>query len=644
MTKAILLILAFGAIVSLVRAQPMNIDSLRQAALDMPDGTDKVDALNRLIYELSYGDKTEAHQRAEQSMALATALGYEEGVANVHDLLGIIYLDKGSLDSAEHYLLFAMKYYDTHGLKRKLFTSYQKIGQVHSQRNSFDQARYYYEKKFEIAEELDDAQLLGNANNDYAAFFINQGWNRLDNENDSTTYLEFFEKAIPYIHKAITYFEDADYNKGIALAYGNLSILTEEMGDLDAALTNIFRATEYFEKMGYKIYMASAYNQTNRIYQKKENYDSAFFYLDRCLEIALEVESKFDIRNSYGQYAYLYQRLGDFEKALEYHQNYDDINHQILAENKQALIDELEVKYKSEKSEQDLLIQEAENKNQRAVIAMVVAVGLILFVVAIIFWLKNKKEKRLNAELEESNRLVNEQNAQLKEAYHEQNNLMAVVAHDLRAPLNNVKGLTEIMNLAGPVNDTQLEISKKTDQVVESGLELISDILSLSRFQNGIVAEIEALELNALMENICDIHASYSRRKNIAIRFDPLEGESIIHTDKTFFTRIMDNLISNAIKFSAFDSVVELECSINEDTVLVRVKDEGPGMTEEDLKSAFKKFTRLSAKPTGGENSNGIGLSIVKTLVSKLDGKIKIDTTVGVGTTFEVSLPNRIEK
>ncbi len=640
--------------------QQSKIDSLSALSETLGQDTNKVNVLSALTYELSYGNKDEAMKMASQSMSLAKSLKYEKGIANVNNLYGIIFLDKGDLDSAQIYFMKALRYYEDHNLLRKMISSYQKIAQVHALRNSFDQAEFYYNKEFELADQVGDDRLLGNAHNSRGSFYMNQGWDIIDNKNDTINYLSYFEQAIPHIHKAIDHFKKAEYNKGVALAYGNLSILKLEMGDLDAALDYMVQASVFFEKMDYKIYLVTAYNQINKIYQKKKSYDSALMYIEKGMDLAKEIESKFDIRNAHGDFARVYEQQGNYQKSLEHHQLYDDVNSVILDENKQAQIDELEVKYQSEKTEKNLQLQQAENERQRVILISSIVTALALLVVAFFLWRKNKNVNQLNslleeqkgelenkneeilqqsAQQEESNQLISKQNAKLKEAYNEQNNLMAVVAHDLRSPFNKVKGLSEIMRMTPPLTKEQMELNAKTSEVVEGGLALITDIMNLSKFQSGAEASIKQCNLNDLLSSIVESHTSYSLRKEISINCQASQKEYLIYTDKGFLTRILDNLISNAIKFSPHKSTVEVSFQASDENVTISIVDEGPGMTSDDLEHVFERFKRLSARPTGGENSTGLGLSIVKTLVDKLQGSVHIDTKVGEGSTFRVILP-----
>ena len=110
-------------------------------------------------------------------------------------------------------------------------------------------------------------------------------------------------------------------------------------------------------------------------------------------------------------------------------------------------------------------------------------------------------------------------------------------------------------------------------------------------------------------------------------------------SDAVASKQIFDNLISNAVKFAPINSSVNITLSQTNNSILFSVKDNGPGLTEKDKKSLFKRFSKLSAKPTGGEHSTGLGLSIVKKLVEKLRGKVWCESEFGAGAEFIVELP-----
>ena len=113
-----------------------------------------------------------------------------------------------------------------------------------------------------------------------------------------------------------------------------------------------------------------------------------------------------------------------------------------------------------------------------------------------------------------------------------------------------------------------------------------------------------------------------------------------VNADRAGTMQVFDNLISNALKFSPPQTTVYVHTYPENGFVLVSVRDEGPGINAEDQKKMFGKFCRLTARPTGGESSNGLGLSIVKRLVDAMGGSIQCQSTPGMGTTFMVRLPS----
>jgi signal transduction histidine kinase len=140
--------------------------------------------------------------------------------------------------------------------------------------------------------------------------------------------------------------------------------------------------------------------------------------------------------------------------------------------------------------------------------------------------------------------------------------------------------------------------------------------------------------LKNIIEPVVDQLRIQAENKSISITRDIISSSAII--DPNFAVDIFENLISNAIKFSNIGTNISIKVSENEKNVVVEVGDEGPGFTEDDKTKLFGKFQKLSAKPTGGETSTGLGLSIVKKYVDAMNGSIRCDSEPGKGTNFVV--------
>ncbi|MDE3246338.1 MAG: hypothetical protein KGN80_09640, partial [Acidobacteriota bacterium] len=233
--------------------------------------------------------------------------------------------------------------------------------------------------------------------------------------------------------------------------------------------------------------------------------------------------------------------------------------------------------------------------------------------------------ERMNGEL----RLLNEQ----------KNQFFGIATHDLRNPLN---GIVIEAQLIDGEEDLQV-IHQAAQNIHREGLEmsaLIERFLNIAAIESGgIKTEKARFDLWKVAEHLVNRHAAWAREKGIGIRMEPLEGHGTVFADLKFTKEVLDNLISNALKFSPPGKAVSVHVKGGGKRVLVSVRDQGPGLTEADKARLFGRFAKLSAQPTGGEKSTGLGLSIVKHMVEAMEGRIWVDSEPGSGATFQVELP-----
>jgi len=272
--------------------------------------------------------------------------------------------------------------------------------------------------------------------------------------------------------------------------------------------------------------------------------------------------------------------------------------------------------------------------------ALLIAAGGIL----LICW--NTLQRREIAHRRRTEVALKAAHDRLERLNDDKNSIMQMVAHDLRNPLTGIVSGVEFV---------KFELGEKADPPV---LESLNEIMGLSgRIQNLVdqlvtVTTLESGELTLKQEKYdakmiarrtVESFRTVASGKDIELKASYPPGECMATGDPLALERIVENLVSNAVKFSPFPSVVELELEVREDWLILRVKDQGPGFTDEDKKKLFKKFSHLSARPTAGETSTGLGLSIVKALVTALNGEILYETKPAVGTTFVVTLPRHLK-
>jgi len=250
------------------------------------------------------------------------------------------------------------------------------------------------------------------------------------------------------------------------------------------------------------------------------------------------------------------------------------------------------------------------------------------------------REAKLQKEVSKQTKELVENNNELEELHREKDGILGIIAHDLRGPLNNIYGLSQLLEDNENLDEEQKTYIEYINESVKTGNSLITDLLFMSDV-NHPEKRIESEDFN-LSEFIEEWEKGYIFRlkeKEQTLRKHISKESLIIHTDKKLIARIFDNLMTNAIKFSNKGSAIDLSVNSSNGLIAISFKDSGPGISEADQKLVFKMFQKLSARPTDGESSHGLGLAIVKTLIGKLGGSIEIESELGQGTEFIIYLP-----
>jgi len=221
------------------------------------------------------------------------------------------------------------------------------------------------------------------------------------------------------------------------------------------------------------------------------------------------------------------------------------------------------------------------------------------------------------------------------------NRFIRIVAHDLSGPLNAIRGLSDILLTAesGPLTEQQREYIQTINTASDGILSLVNDLLDISLIESGrLHLQKKSGSIEKLIRERIQIHKPLASKKGIV-----LEGEYAGLPDQSFdhnrIARVVDNLLGNAIKFSPHDSHIFISLSRKGRSAEVRVRDEGPGIVDEDQAIIFNEFEKLQAKPTSGEKCTGLGLAIAKKIVEAHRGILKVESRMGSGSTFIFELP-----
>jgi len=221
----------------------------------------------------------------------------------------------------------------------------------------------------------------------------------------------------------------------------------------------------------------------------------------------------------------------------------------------------------------------------------------------------------------------------------ERNAYFASLSHDLRSPFTAILGYAEAfkMNLSGNLSDKQVDQASMIHESAEDLLSLVDDMMDLAKSEAGkLTIDPEPIHLGDLGKSIMHQMQAMAERKNITLQFDTY-GDPWAMADARLVRRIWQNLISNAIKYSDHDSLIQLAASERARHAVLSVKDHGRGMSEADLQQIAEPFT-MGAN-SNGKSGTGLGLVNVKRFTDMHGGKVVIDTAPGEGARFQVTLP-----
>ncbi|MEQ9230640.1 MAG: HAMP domain-containing sensor histidine kinase, partial [Cyclobacteriaceae bacterium] len=297
------------------------------------------------------------------------------------------------------------------------------------------------------------------------------------------------------------------------------------------------------------------------------------------------------------------------------------------------LTEEVELRYEEIL---DATLQAQKDKDLRN--TLISGVIIVMFI-AVIIVIRSQFQNKAAAAIEEKQAVIEERNQKLEDLNNEKNNLIKVLAHDLRAPIAQILGFSRLMMENEKMPTEEREMIGYMAQASERLRQMIGKILDVDAIESGKMnIKMETVALSHVFSSVQKDFKEHAAKKQITIQ-DISENKSFkVKADQVYLIQIVENLVSNALKFSMPGTSINFDTEDEGDRVVISITDQGPGFTPEDEQKIFKKYQRLSAQSTGGEPSTGLGLSIVKSFTEMMNGAVSYRTVLGKGTTFYIRL------
>ncbi len=253
-----------------------------------------------------------------------------------------------------------------------------------------------------------------------------------------------------------------------------------------------------------------------------------------------------------------------------------------------------------------------------------------------------KNMMNLNHELGNLSRELQKKNAELNKLNILKNRFLGMAAHDLRSPLAIIETYSDFLidELPQGIEEEHkefLDIIKTTSSFMRG---LIENLLDVSMIEAGkLELDLVDSDSSQLIEKNVHLNRTIAKRKNIDITFSSAESIPRVSLDENKILQVMNNLISNAVKFSPSDTTVSVTVTADSENLTVSVADEGPGVPEAEREKMFSPFGRTSVRSTGGEKCTGLGLSIVRNIINAHGGEINITDGESKGSVFTFNIP-----
>ncbi|NOQ28218.1 MAG: hypothetical protein GQ564_22880 [Bacteroidales bacterium] len=439
--------------------------------------------------------------------------------------------------------------------------------------------------------------------------------------------------ALEYLEKGIKLEEEYELYANLGNSFNVIADIYLKLNKLDSTEHYLKLAKSNNIKSDNQSGLAKTYYEYSKVHLENSKVDSAIFYLNKTIDLASMLNSNILLKDAYLSISDIYFEKEDYKKAYNYHHLYFEIHNKIFDVKKISKAKAIENKLIQQESETKIV--ELKLKKQKIIIIHLFAFFTLLVIAGVIIVKYLFLFKKLNKELLLSKNKAEESDI-LKSEF------LKTISHEIRTPLNGIIGFTDMI-ISNKRSDNELKDIKKylyrSSQDLTSTIENIVEMAHISSKQYQVnKTNIKASLLFKNIKNKVNDGFLYDHNKNIIIDID-FNNEIDFYSDINILRKTILQLIKNALKYTEKGKIT-VGCYKEKARVIFYVKDTGIGIGKEKIDIIFSPFRQLGNTyiKTGGI---GLGLTIVNEFVSMLNGKIWVDSELGKGSTFFISLPNK---
>ncbi len=416
--------------------------------------------------------------------------------------------------------------------------------------------------------------------------------------------------------------------------------------NLDTALKYYQKSLKLNKELGDKQQISDLANSISTIYSSQKKYGKSLEFSKKSLTIAKEIGSLSEERNAYLQLSSIYEKLGQYKKALEFFKKFKTINDSIFSSEKSKQIIEMETLYQTEKKEKENQILTQKNEFNELTISrhkslrnFLIIILLIIFISMVLIYNQYRLKKFALQELKKSDKIIRKQKNELEIMNKTRNRFFSIISHDLKNSFTSLQMGTELLSDIEELDKKEISmIANEIKISVENLYRFLENLLEWARIQIGrIHHNPQQFDISRMISEVLEISKAKAKIKDIEL--SSIIGRCTVFADKNMVYSVLQNLISNAIKFTNSGGEIAISNTIADNNVQITVSDNGIGLNNDQLEKLFKVDEIQSRPGTNNEKGTGFGLVLCKEFIEKNNGRIWIESKFEKGTSVHFSLP-----
>jgi signal transduction histidine kinase len=576
----------------------------------------ELEAMIEESYECLHSDLSRSRQLAEKAFSHSS----ENSPHRLQSLIMLAICDFSaeSMQEAMRGLLDAITQYEQQD--KWLLRAYNYLGVCYHQFNLYSEATETHLKQYQLAETLGDKDSMATALRFIGANHDHMGqpqlsldyydksiaiYESIDNFNGMA--IVYYSKSIAYrllarpdeaiaaAEKALSLYTHGENPRFLPRIHGQMAVLFADLGNEAAALIHAQKSVAYAQATKLEESLSLAHLRQGIVYRMIGQLENSLHVLEKALAI---VEAKGDKHigiDVHQEMSKSYLALHNYEKAFQHQAEYHRLYTEQVEEAMRSRFENLSIVHGTEQAR-------AEAERQR--------------------------------QLREQDRHYFETLNQMKDEF------LSTASHDLKSPLTSMMTVLYLLKRHGRIDDERgKELLGRIENSANQMRDLITNLLDLARLETGKALVLRDDDIVAFARNIAQEYALLAANQRIIFSFTSALESQVIACDSLMLRRVFDNLLSNALKFTAKNGRVDLSIKQEESRVMLELRDTGIGIAAKDLPHVFERFYMVTTPKANRSEGTGLGLAICKTIIEQHGGTIGVESTEGQGSRFWFRLP-----